>query len=68
MRQRALMVVPTTNINLNGNLPTGDAVGAAYTTSVEVYDTQGQPELVSFTFTKTAANEWTVSGEYGSRT
>ena len=30
----------------------GDPVGAAYTTSVEVYDTQGQPILAAFTFTK----------------
>ena len=57
---------PTTTVNLNGNLPTGDAVNAAYTTSVEVYDTQGEPVLASFTFTKTATDEWTVSGEYGS--
>ena len=34
---------PTTKIDLNGNLPAGDNVGAAYTTSVEVYDTQGEP-------------------------
>ena len=57
---------PTTTIDLNGNLPTGDAVGAAYTTSVEVYDTQGEPILASFTFTKSNTNEWTVTGEYGS--
>ena len=58
---------PTTTINLNGNLPAGDATGAAYTTSVEVYDTQGEPVLASFTFTKdAAANQWTVTGAYGS--
>jgi len=57
---------PTTKIDLNGNLPAGDTVGAAYTTSVEVYDTQGEPTLASFTFTKSNANEWTVTGEYGS--
>ncbi|MEM9200516.1 MAG: flagellar hook protein FlgE [Actinomycetota bacterium] len=56
---------PTTSVNLKGNLPTGDAVGAAYTTSVEVYDTQGQPILAAFTFTKSNTNEWTVTGEYG---
>ncbi|MFQ5556750.1 MAG: flagellar hook protein FlgE [Acidimicrobiales bacterium] len=55
----------TSEVILNGNLPTGDAVGATYTTSVEVFDTQGQPTLVSFTFTKTAADQWTVSGTYG---
>ena len=56
---------PTSDISLNGNLPTGDIVGTAYTTSVEVYDTQGQPVLAAFTFTKSAADEWTVTGEYG---
>jgi flagellar hook protein FlgE len=55
----------TTNVTLNGNLPTGDPIAAAYTTSVEVYDTQGQPILAAFTFTKTAVNEWTVTGTYG---
>ncbi len=57
---------PTSDVTLNGNLPTGDSIGDAYTTSVEVYDTQGQPILAAFTFTKSAANEWTVTGEYGS--
>lgn len=56
---------PTSDITLNGNLPTADPVGAAYTTSVEVYDSQGQPVLAAFTFTKTANNEWTATGEYG---
>ncbi len=56
---------PTTAINMNGNLPTGAAVGTAFTTGVEVFDTQGEPLLASFTFTKSAANEWTVTGEYG---
>jgi flagellar hook protein FlgE len=55
----------TTDVTLNGNLPTGDAVGSTYTTSVEVYDSQGQPVLAAFTFTKSAADEWTVTGEYG---
>lgn len=56
---------PTSDVTLNGNLPTGDPIGANYTTSVEVYDAQGQPVLASFTFTKSAADEWTVTGEYG---
>ena len=56
---------PTTDVTLNGNLPTGATVGTAFTTSVEVYDTQGQSQLAAFTFTKSAADEWTVTGEYG---
>ncbi|MEZ5245780.1 MAG: flagellar hook protein FlgE [Acidimicrobiales bacterium] len=56
---------PTTDVSLTGNLPTGDPIGKAYTTSVEVFDTQGQATLASFTFTKTAADEWTVTGAYG---
>lgn len=56
---------PTTDVTLNGNLPTGDPVGTAYTTSVEVFDNQGQPVLAAFTFTKSDDNEWTVTGEYG---
>jgi flagellar hook protein FlgE len=56
---------PTSDVTLNGNLPTGDAVGSSYTTSVEVYDSQGQPILAAFTFTKSATNQWTVTGEYG---
>ncbi len=57
--------LPTTNVAMNGNLPTGDAIGASYTTSVDVYDTQGQPLIAAFTFEKTAADEWTVTGTYG---
>jgi len=57
---------PTSNVTLSGNLPAGDSIGSTYTTSVEVYDTQGQPILAALTFTKSAADEWTVSGEYGS--
>lgn len=56
---------PTTDISFNGNLPTDDPIGQTIRTAVDVFDTQGQAILAAFTFTKTAANEWTVTGEYG---
>lgn len=58
--------VATTDVSMGGNLAAGDTIGTSYTTSTEVFDTQGAPHLASFTFAKTAADEWTVSGSYGS--
>ena len=56
----------TANINLDGNLPAADAVGTAVTTASKIYDTQGNAVILNFTFTKTAANQWTATASYGS--
>jgi flagellar hook protein FlgE len=51
----------TGNIRLGGNLPADAAVGAAIVTSLTVYDVQGSSIDATFTFTKTAADAWTVT-------
>ncbi|QGG94648.1 flagellar basal-body rod protein FlgF [Actinomarinicola tropica] len=56
--------VASTEIALGGNLPSNAAVGASIVNSVEVFDTQGNPISIRHTFTKTAADTWTVASEY----
>lgn len=56
---------PTTDVLFNGNLPAGAPIGEAITASIQVFDTQGADESAAFTFTKTAVDQWTVSGTYG---
>jgi flagellar hook protein FlgE len=51
----------TENIRLGGNLPADAAVGTAIVTSLTVYDVQGAAIDATFTFTKTAADAWTVT-------
>jgi len=56
---------PTTDIVFNGNLPPAEAIGTQITQSVQVFDTQGNDVNAAFTFTKTATDQWTVTGAYG---
>ena len=49
----------TTRVQLNSNLNAGTNVGdPPYNTPVTVYDSLGAPHVLSFQFTKTAANTW----------
>ncbi len=56
----------TQNVQLQGNLSAAMAVGDTYSTAIQVYDTQGTGHSLTLTFTKTAANTFsmnaTVSG------
>jgi flagellar hook protein FlgE len=53
----------TANVNLQGNIDAGLAIGdASTTTAIQVFDTQGTQHTLSLTFTKTAANTFSVSG------
>ena len=63
---QALPPRPTANMVLGGNLP-ADLTTAPFaptptvvTTSITVYDTQGNPVPLSFRFTKTAADTWSI--------
>lgn len=49
---------------LNVNLPSGEAAGYSKATSLVAYDSQGNSRLLEFTYTKTAANTWTVEASY----
>jgi flagellar hook protein FlgE len=48
----------TTRIDYSGNLPSSAAVGASFTTSIDVRDSLGAPHPIMMTYTKTAANNW----------
>jgi len=45
---------------LGGNLPSGAAVGATVQAQTTMYDGQGAEHIVSYVFTKTAADTWSV--------
>jgi flagellar hook protein FlgE len=52
---------PTGDIQLRTNLNASDATGTAYSTPVTVYDSLGAPHVLSFNFSKTAANTWSYN-------
>lgn len=51
----------TTAVTEKMNLPADAAVGDSFTTSFEVFDSQGVSSTVTQTFAKTAANGWTMT-------
>lgn len=53
-------------VDLGGNLPADAAIGATTTETVTGYDSQGATVPINLTFTKTAADQWTVTATYGS--
>ncbi|MBO3758352.1 flagellar hook protein FlgE [Ciceribacter sp. L1K23] len=46
------------------NVPSSAAIGDTKTTSVVAIDSQGNTRLLTFTYEKTAVNEWEVSASY----
>jgi flagellar hook protein FlgE len=55
----------TSNVDLGGNLSAEAAIGTATTLTVSAYDDQGVAIPLNLTFTKSAANQWTVTGTAG---
>ena len=53
------------NVVLGGNLSADAAIGTATTLTLVGYDEQGTTTPINLTYTKTAANTWTVTGTYG---
>jgi flagellar hook protein FlgE len=51
----------TANVTLQGTLDSSAAVGATVPASIQVFDSQGAGHALSLTFTKTAADTWSVS-------
>ncbi|OBZ92770.1 flagellar hook protein FlgE [Pararhizobium polonicum] len=45
---------------MGANLDSSDAIGTESTTSLSVFDSQGNSRLLDFVYKKTADNEWTV--------
>ena len=60
-----LAPAPTSRATLGGNLPATATVGTAVAMTVTGYDEQGGPVPLNMTFTKTAADEWTVTAAAG---
>lgn len=57
-----LIAAGSTTGSMGANLNSADVVGttAASTTSLSVFDSQGNSRLLDFTYTKTADNTWTL--------
>jgi flagellar hook protein FlgE len=51
----------TSNLQIATNLNSGANVGDTFSTPVTIYDTLGASHVLTFTFTKTAANTWNYS-------
>ena len=51
----------TANSQLNMNVDSGTAVNGTFGTALTVYDSLGAAHVLTFTFTKTAANNWSYS-------
>lgn len=60
----SISATASTEGKLNVNLPSGEAAGYSKSTSLVAYDSQGNSRLLEFTYTKTAANTWTVEASY----
>ena len=57
--------VVTSEVKMGGNLPATAPIGEVVNAGVEVIDTVGAATTLNLTFTKTAADQWTVGGSYG---
>ncbi|MFT5977480.1 MAG: flagellar hook protein FlgE [Ilumatobacter sp.] len=55
----------TSSVSLGGNITADAVIGDAVTMSVTAFDSQGGATPLDLTFTKTAAEEWTVTGSAG---
>ena len=52
---------PTSTISTLTNLNADAPVNATFTTSVQMYDVQGAPHVMTITYTKTAASTWSYA-------
>lgn len=52
---------PTSSISTLTNLNAEATVGSTFTTSVQMYDVQGAPHVMTITYTKTAPGTWTYA-------
>lgn len=55
----------TQNVTLGGNLSADAAIGTTTMRTLTANDSLGAPLPINLTFTKSAANQWTVTGTYG---
>jgi flagellar hook protein FlgE len=55
----------TSTVQMSGNLPANAAVGTTVATAITIFDTQGNGMPLNMTYTKSAANQWTVTATRG---
>jgi flagellar hook protein FlgE len=60
LASEGLIAEGSTTGSMGANLPSGAAVGDISTTSLVVYDSQGNTRILDFNYEKTAANTWSV--------
>ncbi|WP_331373308.1 flagellar hook protein FlgE [Sinorhizobium chiapasense] len=60
LSSEGLVAQGSTKGSMGANLPSGAAVGDTSTTSLVVYDSQGNTRILDFVYEKTAANNWSV--------
>ena len=53
--------VASTTATLQGNLPAGATLGTILSTGITMYDNQGGAHPMTYTYTKTALNTWSVT-------
>jgi flagellar hook protein FlgE len=56
--QSSLAPVATQNVTLDANLDANAAIGATFTAPIQVYDSLGNAQTLSATFTNTGAGAW----------
>ncbi len=61
----AMAPVQTTEVSVSGNLNAAATIGTRVSNSVAAYNAQGAEVVLSVSYTKTAANQWTVSATHG---
>jgi flagellar hook protein FlgE len=57
--------VPSSGISLGLNLPSQAAISDEFQTTVQLFDKQGATQNLEVTWTKTAANSWSLSAALG---
>jgi flagellar hook protein FlgE len=57
--------VVTSRVQLGGNLPADLPIGANSVTTIDIFDSLGNSHEMVLTFTKNAANDWTLTAEIG---
>lgn len=57
--------VITSRVQVGGNLPADLPIGATSVTTIDIFDSLGNSHEMVLTFTKNAANDWTLTAEIG---
>ena len=53
--------IPTSNVTFQGNISNSTGTGGTVPTSIQIFDTQSNPQTLTVTFTETGVNTYTAS-------